>query len=111
MAELTETQRERLALVAEKHVQAMGYLRETGVDCWLTFSREGSDLLLPFVMGGEYLVGTAALMLFADGSSVAVVADYDVSQVEGAFDAVHGYSLDWTEPFQTILKERNPARI
>jgi Xaa-Pro aminopeptidase len=111
MAELTEMQRERLALVAEKHAQATGYLRETGIDCWLTFSREGSDLLLPFVMGGEYLVGTAALMLFADGSSAAVVADYDVSQVDSAFDAVHGYSLDWIEPFQTILQEKSPTRI
>ncbi len=111
MTELTEAQQERLALVAEKHAQATGYLKESEVDCWLTFSREGSDLLLPFVMGGEYLVGTAALMLFADGSSVAVVADYDVSQVDGAFDVVHGYSLDWVEPFQTVLAEKTPSKI
>ena len=107
----TEAQRERRELVAEKHAQAASLLKTAGVDCWLTFSREGSDLLLPFVMGGEYLVGTAALMIFADGSSIAVVADYDVSQVDGAFDVVHGYSLDWEEPFRAVLKEKNPSKI
>lgn len=110
-AEMTEAQRLRLELVAEKHAQAVELMRSTGIDCWLTFSREGSDLLLPFVMGGEYLVGTAALMLFADGSTVAVVADYDVSQVDGAFDEIHGYALDWTEPLLDALKAKNPSRI
>lgn len=110
-AEMTEATRLRLALVAEKHAQAKQLLREHGLDCWLTFSREGSDLLLPFVMGGEYLVGTAALMLFPNGPSVAIVADYDVDQVEGAFDTVIPYSLDWKEPFRQALSERNPSRI
>lgn len=111
MTELTEDQRLRRDLVAEKHAQARALMREHGIDCWLTFAREGSDLLLPYVMGGEEIVATSALMLFADGPSVAVVADYDVGQVEGAFDRVIDYSLDWREPFLTTLQERNPERI
>lgn len=76
MAEtLTEAQRLRRELVAEKHAQAVALLNEHGIDCWLTFAREGSDLLLPFVTGGEYIVGTSTLMLFANGPSVAIVAD------------------------------------
>lgn len=110
-AERTEQQQLRLDLLAEKHAQAKKLLRAEGIDCWLTFSREGSDLLLPFVMGGDYLVGTAALMIFADGPTVAIVADYDVLQVEGAFDQVIPYSLDWKEPFRSTLSERNPAVI
>jgi Xaa-Pro aminopeptidase len=110
-AELTEAQQLRLELVQEKHAQARDLLRKHNIDCWLTFQREGSDLLLPFVMGGEYLVGTAALMIFADGPSVAIVADYDVLQVEREFDQVIPYSLDWKEPFRTVLTERNPERI
>jgi Xaa-Pro aminopeptidase len=109
--ELTEDQRETHALVAEKHAQARSLLREQGIDCWLTFSREGSDLLLPYVMGGEELVGQAALMLFADGPSVAIVADYDASQVQGLFDIVIPYSTGWIAPFQETLRDRNPARI
>ena len=107
----TEGQRLRRELVAEKHTQATALLREHGIDCWLTFQREGSDLLLPFVMGGEELVGTAALLLFADGPSVAIVADYDVSQVEGVFDEVLPYSLDWKGLLQGVLRDRRPERI
>jgi Xaa-Pro aminopeptidase len=109
--ELTEAQRLRRELVVEKHAQAIELLGRSGIDCWLTFAREGSDLLLPFVIGGEYIVGTSALMLFANGPSVAIVADYDVGQVEGVFDRVIPYSLDWKEPFQSVLRERNPASI
>jgi Xaa-Pro aminopeptidase len=108
---LTEAEQLRRALVAEKHAQARALLREHGIDCWLTFSREGSDNLLPLVIGFEYLVGTAALMLFADGPSVAVVTDGDVNQVEGIFDRVLTYSTDWSEPFRQTLTERQPVRI
>jgi Xaa-Pro aminopeptidase len=108
---LTEEQHLRRELVAEKHAQAVALLNRHGIDCWLTFAREGSDLLLPYVIGGEYIVGISALMLFANGPSVAVVADYDVGQVEGIFDQVIPYSLDWKEPFQTVLREHNPATI
>ena len=107
----TEEQTLRRALVAEKHAQATALLPAHGLDCWLTFSREGSDLLLPYVMGGEELVGTAALMLFADGPTVAIVADYDVGQVEDHFETVLPYSLDWQGPLREILNERKPARI
>lgn len=108
---LTEAQIERRKLVAEKHVQAQDLLRKQGIDCWLTFSREGSDLLLPFVMGGEYLVGQAALFIFADGPSVAIVADYDRGQVEGEFDVIHAYSGDWKVPFAQVLEERKPQTL
>ena len=108
---VTEEERLRLELVAEKHAQATALLRDHDLDCWLTFSREGSDLLLPFVMGGEELVGTAALLLFADGPSVAIVADYDVRQVEGVFDEVLPYSLDWKGILQGVLRDRRPRGI
>jgi len=107
----TEDQALRRALVAEKHAQATALLSAHGLDCWLTFSREGSDLLLPFVMGGEELVGTSALMLFADGPPVAIVADYDVGQVEDHFETVLPYSLDWEGPLRDVLAERKPERI
>ncbi len=110
-AAYTEEQLETRQLVAEKHAQAKQLLAQHDIDCWLTFSREGSDLLLPFVMGGEDLVGQAAIMIFREGPSVAVVADYDASQFDGIFDVVHPYSKGWLDPFQQTLRERNPARI
>jgi hypothetical protein len=88
MAELTEAESLRRSLVAEKHEQAKGLLRDLGIDCWLTFQREGSDVLLPYVLGVDELVSQSALMIFADGPTVAIVMDYDATVVEGVFDKV-----------------------
>lgn len=111
MPELTEAESLRRALVAEKHDQAKTLLREQGIDCWLTFQREGSDCLLPFVLGVDELVSQSALMLFADGPSVAIVMDYDATVVEGIFDEVTAYSSTWRDPLLQTLRERDPARI
>ncbi len=108
---LTEAEQMRRELVGEKHAQAVKLLNEHGIDCWLTFAREGSDVLLPFVIGGDEIVGMSALMIFASGDSVAIVADYDQGQVDGIFDQVIPYSNDWKEPFRAVLSERAPARI
>lgn len=107
----TESERDRTQLAREKHEQARQLLRERGIACWLTFTREGSDVMLPFVTGMSYIAGTSALMLFAEGPSVAIVADYDRSQVDGLFDTVHAYSGDWREPFRATLRDRDPASI
>ena len=111
MPELTEIESLRRSLVAAKHAQARTLLRDQGVDCWLTFQREGSDVLLPYVLGVDELVSQSALMIFADGPTVAIVMDYDATVVEGVFDEVHAYRSSWREPLLTVLQERNPARI
>ena len=111
MAELTEAESLRRSLVAGKHEQARGLLRDLGIDCWLTFQREGSDVLLPYVLGVDELVSQSALMIFADGPSIAIVMDYDATVVEGVFDEVIAYQSTWREPLLTVLRERNPARI
>jgi Xaa-Pro aminopeptidase len=108
---LTEDQLLRRELAAEKHAQAKALLREKGIDCWLTFTREGSDLLLPFLIGGEYIVAVTSLLIFAEGPSVAIVADYDTGQVEGLFDEVIPYSRDWKEPLLSVLRDRDPGTI
>jgi Xaa-Pro aminopeptidase len=111
MAELTEAESLRRSLIAGKHAQARELLREQGIDCWLTFQREGSDVLLPYVLGVDELVSQSALMIFADGPSVAIVMDYDATVVEGIFDEVIAYRTTWRDPLLTVLQERNPARI
>ncbi|MDQ2682264.1 MAG: Xaa-Pro peptidase family protein [Chloroflexota bacterium] len=111
MPELTESEALRHALVAEKHAQARQLMREQGVDLWLTFQREGSDVLLPYVLGVKEVVSQSALMLFADGPSVAIVMDYDATVVEGVFDQVIAYRDSWREPLLHVLNERKPERI
>jgi Xaa-Pro aminopeptidase len=50
-------------------------------------------------------------MLFADGSSVAIVMDYDATVVEGVFNEVIAYKSTWREPLLETLRKRGPARI
>lgn len=111
MTELTESEALRRSLVAEKHAQARTLLREQGIDCWLTFQREGSDVLLPYVLGVDEVVSQSAYMIFADGPSVAILMDYDATVVEGMFDQVLAYSASWRDPLLTTLRERDPQRI
>ena len=111
MTEISETEQLRRTLVAEKHAQATMLMTDLGIDCWLTFQREGSDVLLPYVLGVDELVSQSALMLFADGSSVAIVMDYDATVVEGVFNEVIAYNSTWREPLLELLQQRNPARI
>jgi Xaa-Pro aminopeptidase len=111
MSQQSEAEALRRSLVAEKHAQAKTLLRDLGVDCWLTFQREGSDVLLPYVLGVDELVSQSALMIFADGPSVAIVMDYDATVVEEVFDEVHAYRSTWKEPLRIVLEERKPARI
>jgi Xaa-Pro aminopeptidase len=108
---LTESELLRRELLAEKRGQAVDLLNKHGIDCWLTLAREGSDILLPFLIGTDEIVGVSALMIFATGESVAVVADYDQGQVDGVFSRVIPYSNDWKEPIQTVLREHAPIRI
>mgnify|MGYP006191253813 CR=1 FL=1 len=56
-----------------KAALAQGVQPICGIDCWLTFQREGSDVLLPYVLGVDELVSQSALMIFADGPTVAIV--------------------------------------
>lgn len=109
--ELTEAETQRRALCIEKHTQAKDLLKQQGIDCWLTFTREGADVLLPFMTGISYIAGTSAFLIFADGPTVAIVADYDRTQAEGVFDEIHAYSGDWRDPFNQVLSERNPKQI
>src|SRR5690606_16038107 len=106
-----EAEQLRFELVREKRAQAVALLQRHGIDCWLTFAREGSDLMLPYVLGSDEIVGVSALMIFADGGNVAIVADYDVGQVSGLYDDVVSYSVDWREPLQGMLRERQPNEI
>lgn len=87
-------------------------LKKYGIDVWLTFSREGSDLLLPYVMGGEYLVGQAALMVFAQAGRalrlwpITIRVRFAVNSTSSTATVATGRF-----PFLETMRERNPARI
>ena len=60
--------------------------------------------MLPYVLGMNELVSQSALMIFADGPTVAIVMDYDATTVEGVFDEVIAYQSTWRDPLLTVCR-------
>jgi Xaa-Pro aminopeptidase len=102
-------------LLHEKADQAQALLRETGIDCWLTFVREtgihpdpGADLVV-----GANVVRNSAFLFGAGGERVAIVANFDVANVRanGVFHEVIGYDEDIRGPLLEALGRIDPRRI
>ncbi|MGZ5498798.1 MAG: M24 family metallopeptidase [Candidatus Aminicenantales bacterium] len=104
-----------MTLIREKIRQAAGLLREFGVDCWVTFTRESEicgDPTLVFLAPGP-VTWHSAFIVCADGRTRAVVGLYDQKGVEetGAYDKVVGYVTGIKEPLLEFLKDVNPRTI
>lgn len=104
-----------MTLIQEKVEQATELLREFGVDCWITFTRESEicgDPTLFFLAPGP-VTWHSAFIVGADGRTRAIVGLYDQKGVEetGAYDTVVGYVTGIKEPLLEYLKETNPKTI
>jgi Xaa-Pro aminopeptidase len=102
-------------LLQEKAEQAEALLRETGLDCWLTFVRETGIHPDP---GVELIVGTDATWISAflfgqGGRRVAIVGRYDVANLRaaGVFKEILGYDEGIRQPLLQVLHQLNPERI
>ncbi len=104
-----------MTLIQEKVKQATELLREFGVDCWITFTRESEicgDPTLVFLAPG-HVTWHSAFIVGADGRTRAVVGLYDQKGIEetGTYDKVIGYVTGIKEPLLEYLKEMNPRTI
>ncbi len=104
-----------MSLIQEKVKQAAGLLREFGVDCWITFTRESEicgDPTLVFLAPG-HVTWHSAFIVLADGRTRAIVGLYDQKGVEetGAYDKVVGFVTGIKEPLLEFLKEADPRSI
>ena len=104
-----------MTLIQEKVKQATELLREFGVDCWITFTRESEicgDPTLVFLAPGP-VTWHSAFIVGADGRTRAVVGLYDQKGIEetGAYDKVVGYVTGIKEPLLEYLKKTNPRTI
>jgi len=102
-------------LIQEKIKQAVGHLKEFGVDCWITFTRESEingDPTLVFLAPGP-VTWHSAFIVSADGRTRAIVGLYDQKGIEdtGAYDKVVGYVTGIKEPLLEYLREIKPNRI
>jgi len=104
-----------MTFIQEKVRQAAGLLREFGMDCWITFTRESEicgDPTLVFLAPGP-VTWHSAFIVCADGRTRAIVGLYDRKGVEetGAYDQVVGYVTGIKEPLLACLAEFDPRTI
>jgi Xaa-Pro aminopeptidase len=104
-----------MTLIQEKVKQAAALLKEFGVDCWITFTRESEicgDPTLVFLAPGP-VTWHSAFIVSADGRARAIVGLYDQKGVEetGAYDKVVGYVTGVKETLLAYLKELDPKTI
>lgn len=102
-------------LIQEKLDQAVSILQEKGVDAWLTFVRETSqvhDPCLDLILGLE-LTWQSALLIGRRGERIAIVGFYDTDNVRntGGWTEVIGYHQSLREPLLNALERLNPAQI
>ncbi|MDH7493578.1 MAG: Xaa-Pro peptidase family protein [Candidatus Saccharicenans sp.] len=102
-------------LIKEKTEQAVGLLRETGLDCWITFTRESEicgDPSLVFLAPG-HVTWHSAFIISSSGRKKAIVGLYDKKAIEevGAYESVEGYVTGIKEPLQKYLRELKPQTI
>src|SRR5215211_698714 len=103
------------ALVREKVDQAIGVLKEEGIDSWILLARE-SDVLgdpsLPFIAGTS-VTWESAFVLTGAGERVALVGTADVPNVEsvGAWPEVIGYVEGISGPLRALLERLDPDKI
>jgi Xaa-Pro aminopeptidase len=102
-------------LLHEKADQAQALLRETGLDCWLTFNRETETHPDP---GMELVVGTgvvrnSAFLFGAGGDRVAITANFDTANIRalGVFREVIGYDEDIRASLLDVLRRLDPQRV
>ncbi len=102
-------------LIREKVAQAIGILKEQGIDCWITFARESAingDPVLDFLLGAEVTWHTAVIITAA-GDTCTICGEYDRRTIEdtGAYRQVTGYVKGIREPFLEVMSRIHPSSI
>lgn len=102
-------------ILHEKADQVRPLLRETNLDCWLTFARETGihpDPGIEMVVGAD-VVRNSAFLFGVEGERIAIVARFDTANVrsKGVFDEVIGYDEDIREDLLAALRRLDPRHI
>ncbi len=109
------TTNETATIVREKVLQAVELLKAQGLDLWLTFVRETTQVKDPALdlILGFHLTWPSALLISHTGERIAVVGRYDVANVErlGAYTEVLGYDQSIQPQLMDVLAGLNPRTI
>ncbi|MGC9348569.1 MAG: M24 family metallopeptidase [Anaerolineae bacterium] len=103
------------SIVREKTSQAVGILDEMGIDLWLTFVRETSQVRDPVLdlLTGFDLTWLSALMIHRSGRRVAVVGRFDADNLRrlNAYDEVVAYDQDIRPAMVDTIAALDPRQI
>ncbi len=103
------------AVVREKLDQAVEILREKGLDLWITFVRETTQVKDPCLdlLVGFDLTWHSALMVSRTGERIAIVGRYDVDNIQsiGGYTRVIGYDESLRAPLLAEVRRLNPRQI
>ncbi|MHA1637177.1 MAG: M24 family metallopeptidase [Candidatus Thorarchaeota archaeon] len=99
----------------EKGLQACEILEELGLDAWLVWVRETSqmaDPVLDLILGGE-LVWQSALIYTKKGEKIAVIGSLDADGIraKGLFDKIVEYDHSVSQPLVEELNRIAPEKI
>jgi Xaa-Pro aminopeptidase len=100
-------------LVRDKQSQAIDFMKEKGIDVWITFVREGTEpILTSLITGCDYVVQNAALLFTSTGDRIALLEPIDVQNGVGTFfDEIVNFRNDITEPLRSAIGRLNPRNI
>jgi Xaa-Pro aminopeptidase len=112
---VTSTESRSFAIVREKLEQAGEILEEKGLDLWITFARETTqvkDPCLDLLLGFD-LTWQSALMITRSGERIAIVGRYDEDNVKGTggYTRVISYDESIREPLLEEIRRLAPRKI
>jgi Xaa-Pro aminopeptidase len=106
---------ETVAIVSEKTEQAVDILNEKGIDLWLTFVRETTQVRDPMLdpLLGLDLTWLSALLIHRSGERIAIVGRYDRDNVEnlGAYNRVIAYDQSIKPSLMETIQTLDPQQI
>jgi len=102
-------------LIQEKVDQAIGILKEYGIDCWITFVRESAisrDPMLDFLVSAD-VTWHSAFIITKSGETYAIVGQMDKQTVEdlGVYRHIMSYVQGIRENLTDTIREIDPSSI
>ena len=99
----------------EKLGQAVDILNEQGIDCWLTFARETSEMPDPAMKltVGHGVTWQSAFLVTRDGERIAIVGGPEGRLVRqaGLYPTIVTYDEDYAPALTQTLAELDPGQI
>jgi Xaa-Pro aminopeptidase len=105
----------RTSILAEKLEQAHAILKETQIDCWLTFVRETAELADPCLklISPAGVVWSSAFILTSEGDRIVIAGKYDADSFEksGLYTEIIEYIASPKDVLRKVLSRLNPKKI